>query len=70
MKICNGKIDTLLIRINQSEEVKEKSILEVKMLKSKIDRMLQSANDYFKIKFEEIDTFIDFLNNLYLFENM
>lgn len=61
-KICNGKIDTLLIRINQSEEVKEKSILEVKMLKSKIDRMLQSANDYFKIKFEEIDTFIDFLN--------
>lgn len=61
-KICNGKIDSLLIRINQSEEAKEKSILEVKMLKSKIDRMLQSANDCFKIKFEEIETFIDFLN--------
>lgn len=61
-KLCNGKIDTLLIRVNKSEELKEQSLVEVKMLKSKIERMLQSANDYFKLKFEEIDNFIDFLN--------
>ncbi|OHT11052.1 hypothetical protein TRFO_19463 [Tritrichomonas foetus] len=61
-KQCNGKIETLLIRIRKIEEAKEQSDLAAKMMASKIDRLLQAASEFYHLTFDGIDTFTEFLH--------
>lgn len=61
-KQCNAKIETLMIRLQQFDDSKEKDQLENKMLSSKIEKLVEAANEYFKMTFDGIDTVTDFLS--------
>ena len=60
-KQCNTKIDTLQLQIRKLECSKEQCELQNKMMNSKVERLMQAANEYFQLNFDCIDSFADYL---------